>query len=131
MCNVMGGVIFNISKVPLKLSSMGLLLVKSLFTLLHKCVFTWDQIVIIVSDVTIIMKSAIIEQAFLRRQSVCKVFLFALFWSVPRRRQKASIITHVFHIANLRFQETGWSPKVKPAINGMARKSTKLQDLCL
>ena len=76
------------------------------------------------------MKSATTEQAFLTCQSVCKVFLFALFSSIPRRRQKASIITHIFHIANLRFQEAGWPPQVKPAIKGMARKSAKLQDLC-
>ena len=128
--NIMGGVIFNISKVLLKISFMVLLLVKSLFTLLHKRIFTWDQMVIIVSNVTIIMKSAVTEQAFLMCQSMCKVFLFALFSSIPKRRQKASIITHVFHIANLRFQEAGWPPKVKPAVNGMARKSTNLQDLC-
>ena len=90
MYNIMGCVIFNISKVPLK-SFMGLLLVKSLFPLLHKYVFAWDQMVIIVSNVTIIRKSAVTEQAFLTRQSVCAVLLFVLLSSLPKRRQKASI----------------------------------------
>ena len=40
------------------LSFMRFLLIKSLFTLLHKCIFTRGQMIIIVSNITIIMKSA-------------------------------------------------------------------------
>lgn len=73
---------------------------------------------IIVSNVTIIMKSAVAEQAFLTCQSVCEVFLLHCFHLSPKEGRK-QVYHPLLHIVNLRFQEVGWPPKVKPAqING-------------
>lgn len=59
--NMMGSVLFNISKMLLKSEFYEPSSLKvSLFTLNHECIFTRDQMIIIVSNITIIMKSATI-----------------------------------------------------------------------
>lgn len=53
---MMGSVLFNISKMLLKSEFYEPSSLKvSLFTLIHECIFTRDQMIIIVSNITIIM----------------------------------------------------------------------------